>query len=67
MGHADNEGLGNLMNGAYTSELTGPSPFDISHMTSIYGATTVPVPEPTTLALLGVALAALITRRRKPA
>ena len=49
LGHTDNTGSLNMMNGTYTTEQTGLTTIDISHMQSVHGAT---IPEPGTLLLV---------------
>lgn len=57
-----------LMNPFYTEAFRGPQADDIAGMRFIYGApVTTNVPEPGTLALLGVAFAALSLRSRRAA
>ncbi len=57
-----------LMNSFYSEAFLGPQADDIAGMQFIYGApVTTTVPEPGTLALLGVALAGLSLRSRRAA
>jgi hypothetical protein len=59
---------GSLMNPFYTESFLGPQADDIAGMRFIYGLpVTTSVPEPGTLALLGVALAGLSLRSRRAA
>lgn len=65
LGHTDNTGGLNLMDGNYTGEKTAPSAIDISHIRSVYGVSPATVPEPSSIALwslLGIVLA--VGRRR---
>ena len=56
---------GSLMNPFYSESIVGPQADDIAGMQFIYGAAvTTNVPEPTTLALVGLALMGLSLRRR---
>lgn len=70
IGHAiglDHTGVpGSLMNPFYTEAFSGPQADDIAGAQFIYGAAvTTEVPEPATLAVLGFALAATVTGRRR--
>ena len=64
LGHVDNIGGSNLMNGSYSSEVTAASASDVAHITSIYGATAA-VPEPSIPALLSAGAIGLLVHRRR--
>lgn len=63
LGHTDNTGTTNIMNGSYSVEQTGLSQNDIRHMQSIYGfnaAAGPAVPEPATWAIFGIGCGVLV-------
>ncbi len=66
LGHVDDLSGTDMMDGFYVSEQVSLSINDISHITSVYGASE-PIPEPTTIALLGIGLIGLggIAARRR--
>ncbi len=64
LGHVDNVGGSNLMNGSYTAEVTAASAVDVAHITSVYGSSAL-VPEPSTFTLLGMGAIGLIGYRRR--
>jgi Matrixin/PEP-CTERM motif len=54
LGHTDNEGGSNLMNGSYRGELTAASAIDVDHMTSVYGFHAVPEPSSVGFCMFGL-------------
>jgi hypothetical protein len=53
------------MNATYAEDFSGPQADDIAGMRALYGAAVInQVPEPSTLALVGLAVLALRLRRR---
>ena len=70
LGHAlglDHTAVPNsLMNPAYSEAFTGPQADDIAGMRFIYGPA-LAVPEPASLAMMGLGVAALLMRRRRSA
>ena len=67
LGHTDNTGSLNLMNGSYTVEQTAPTAIDISHIQSVYGVSgSVSVsPEPGSITIWSIltCLVGLVFRR----
>jgi hypothetical protein len=64
LGHTDNTGSTNMMNGSYGGEQTGLSAIDVAHIRSVYGVSSAAVvPEPSSLGLVGFALLGLIGGR----
>lgn len=68
VGHAlglDHTGVANsLMNPFYSEAFSGPQADDIAGMQAIYGVA-VAIPEPTSWAMMGLGLAAVLMRRRR--